>query len=196
MCCRLIVLRSITDPNDEDPLFQEGSCDDEEVHGVLCEASLLCCGCVMQTAFSKEEMASDKLITSHVFFRKNSPGPIFPPQLGLTKGHIVSVRDLFELTGRSGSILHKDKDHNDIFYSWFDVLSGPLFVFCWGSLIYCEMAVNPSSVCPKKQVVPPGRTFPLPCRPSYSCVLSILSQITVVNDTFKREIIRNSTWKK
>lgn len=46
------------------------------------------------------------------------------------------------------------------------------------------MTVNPPSVCPKKQVVPPGRTFPLPCRPSYSCVLSILSQITVVNDTF------------
>lgn len=79
----------------EDPLFQEvsGGCG---VHGVLCEASLLCSGHVMQTAISKGEMAPDKLITSHVFFRKNSLGLLCPPQLGLTKGHLVSVQDLFQ----------------------------------------------------------------------------------------------------
>lgn len=62
----------------------------------LCEASLLCSGRVMQTAISKGEMAPDKLITSRVFFRKNSLGLLCPPQLGLTKGHLVSVQDLFE----------------------------------------------------------------------------------------------------
>lgn len=36
----------------------------------------------------------DKLITSHVFFRKNRPAP--PPQLGFTKGHLVGVQDLLE----------------------------------------------------------------------------------------------------
>lgn len=50
----------------------------------------------MQTAISKGEMAPDKLITSHVFFRKNSLGLLCPPQLGLTKGHLVNVQDLLE----------------------------------------------------------------------------------------------------
>lgn len=89
---RLFVLRCITDSNDEDPLSQEVSFG----HGVLCEASLLCSGRVMQTAISKGEIPPDKLITSHVFFRKNNPGLLCPPQLGLTKGHLVSVKDLFE----------------------------------------------------------------------------------------------------
>lgn len=82
----------MTDSNDEGPLSQEVSCG-REVHGVLCEASLLCSGRVMQPAISKGEMAPDKLITNCVFFRKNS---LCPPQLGLTKGHLVSVQDLFE----------------------------------------------------------------------------------------------------
>lgn len=68
----------------------------ERVHSVPCEASLLCSGHVMHTTISKGEMAPDKLITSHVFFRKNSLGRLCPPQLGLTKGHLVSMRDLFE----------------------------------------------------------------------------------------------------
>lgn len=50
----------------------------------------------MQAAISKGEMAPDKLVTSRVFFRKNSMGLLCPPQLGLTKGHLVSVQDLFE----------------------------------------------------------------------------------------------------
>lgn len=49
----------------------------------------------MQTAIYKGEMAPDKLITSPIFFRKNSLGLLRPPQLGLTKGHLVSVQDLF-----------------------------------------------------------------------------------------------------
>ena len=79
----------------EDLLSQEVTCG-HGVHGVLCKVSLLCFGHVMQTAISKGEMAPDKLITSHVFFRKNSLGRLYPPQLGLTKGHLVSVQDLFE----------------------------------------------------------------------------------------------------
>lgn len=64
---QLFVLRCITDSNDEGPLSQEVSCG-PGVHGVLCEASLLCSVHVMQTAMSKGEMAPDKLITSHVSF--------------------------------------------------------------------------------------------------------------------------------
>lgn len=86
------LLRCTMDSNDEDPLSQEVSFG----RGVLCEASLLCSGHVMQTAISKAEIPPDKLITSHVFFRKNNPGLLRPPQLALTKGHLVSVKDLFE----------------------------------------------------------------------------------------------------
>lgn len=92
---RLFVLKILTDSNDEDPFSREVSCG-HEVHGVLCEASLLCSGRVMQAAIYKGEMAPDKLITTSIFFRKNSPGLLCPPQLDLTKGHLVSVQDLFE----------------------------------------------------------------------------------------------------
>lgn len=50
----------------------------------------------MQTAIAKGEMAPDKLITSHVFFRKESPGLLRPLLLAFTKGHLVTVQDLFE----------------------------------------------------------------------------------------------------
>lgn len=85
----------MTNSNDEDP-FSHEVFRGHRVHGVLCETSLLCSGHVMQTAISKGEMAPDKLITSHVFFRENSPGLLCPPQLGLTKGHLASIQDLFE----------------------------------------------------------------------------------------------------
>lgn len=66
---------------------------------------------------------------------RNSPGLLCPPQLGLTKGHLVilSIRKLFESPGGTGSMFLKDKEPNDIFYSSFDVLSGPLLCSVGGT---------------------------------------------------------------
>lgn len=60
----------------------------------------------------KEDMPPDKLITSRVFFRKSGPGLLRPPQLGFTKGHLVSVEDLFENywnRGEQGQCISKTK---------------------------------------------------------------------------------------
>lgn len=93
--CWLFVLRSINDFNNEDPFSQ----------ALLWSWSTWCSlrglitalwSCHADCHRQKGEMAPDKLITSHVFFRKESPGLLRPLLLAFTKGHLVSVQDLFE----------------------------------------------------------------------------------------------------
>lgn len=60
-----------------------------------------------------------------------------PPTAGLHKRPscqcIRPIGKLFKSPGGTGSIFPKDKEPNDILYSWFEVLSGPLLCSAGGT---------------------------------------------------------------
>lgn len=90
---------------------------------VFCEASLLRYGRVMQILLSKGEMAPDMLITSHVLSLR---APLAERHKRPSCQCSRPCPKLLE--GGTGSIFLKDKEHDDILYSCFDILSEALCV--------------------------------------------------------------------